>query len=523
MASQTRNLQPFVVALNRYVQVLVESFTLDRKGRGAHLDIKLHPENLMLWSSSGKTDLRHQLEELPDFQEKRKRYQSELDDFLLEGKDDSYRFSDPGYPFRYASGGTLPIVRVEGMGDYYCLIYREVPPIGWNIANGSCDTISELLNPLVAIERELREELIAFDMKRRYVYSNDEGKSVDHAEFAAARRAIQDHLKLGLEQLEETVIPLKWLEGPDSLTVEIVNYKGAVQRNEIDGCFLNINAEDWGIEVDRVAHIRFAGDVILFDGEIGDGYLVNSPVGLFSVERFESDFDNGSNEFCPDVFFFDACRYSPPAESHTRAATIRRVINENFLPGARKHFLADEETIYQKACDEGVDLDLCPVTRRIVHRYINNRPKAASIHPPAHESDSPLPEIFISYASEDSNLAARVAYYLRLHSKKDVFFADSPESLAVGTEWSSVIDAAISRTTTMVVVATKLEHVNKNHVQYEWRSFHDIRNVDKTRLIHFVNFDRKTLPLPLRRDQGIQIQRGNEEAALRQLAETILA
>jgi len=44
--------------------------------------------------------------------------------------------------------------------DYYCLFYREIAPVGWNIANGGAESVAELLDPLATIERELREELI---------------------------------------------------------------------------------------------------------------------------------------------------------------------------------------------------------------------------------------------------------------------------------------------------------------------------------------------------------------------------
>jgi len=37
--------------------------------------------------------------------------------------------------------------------EYYCLFYRDIFPVGWNIANGGSDNNEELLNPLLTIER----------------------------------------------------------------------------------------------------------------------------------------------------------------------------------------------------------------------------------------------------------------------------------------------------------------------------------------------------------------------------------
>jgi hypothetical protein len=44
-------------------------------------------------------------------------------------------FKDPLFPFRYASGGVLPILRI-GRKEFFCFFYRDIDPVGWNIANG---------------------------------------------------------------------------------------------------------------------------------------------------------------------------------------------------------------------------------------------------------------------------------------------------------------------------------------------------------------------------------------------------
>ena len=49
---------------------------------------------------------------------------------------------DPAFPFRFGNGGTLPVVRLADR-DYYSLFYREVAPIGWNIANGGAESAAE--------------------------------------------------------------------------------------------------------------------------------------------------------------------------------------------------------------------------------------------------------------------------------------------------------------------------------------------------------------------------------------------
>ncbi len=76
----------------------------------------------------------------------------------------SYHFEDKHFPFRYANGGVLPIIKIKKK-DYFCLFYRAVFPVGWNIANGAANTIDDIRNPVNIIHREFSEEFIIADHK----------------------------------------------------------------------------------------------------------------------------------------------------------------------------------------------------------------------------------------------------------------------------------------------------------------------------------------------------------------------
>ena len=98
--------------------------------------------------------------------------------------------------------------------DYYCLFYRGVKPVGWNIANGGAESVAELLDPLANIERELREELIVVDPAQgsRYVFDWTEGRRYDHPDFAAARTIWETLFRRAdFPDLQELPLPLKWL------------------------------------------------------------------------------------------------------------------------------------------------------------------------------------------------------------------------------------------------------------------------------------------------------------------------
>lgn len=374
------------IAEDRYLQLLLSQFTIVRHRestrRAFELFVSFDDETPAIWDQDGK---RHLLKMLSP--ELRQKYQRELNAFFFShpgvaSDKDAYEFNsvqsksdaDFSFVFRYASGGTLPIIRMEERGrmkEYYCLPYRDVHPIGWNIANGGSDTREELLNPQQIIERELREELIIADFANdiRYVFPADFGKPLEHPAHTVARRLWTRRFpQKNLTHLRETKIEIDWVPGPDSLCVRDGN--GTLIRQS--GFFLNINATDFGIEFDRVAKISLPNNVILFDGEIDAGYLVNSPVGLFEVQGFNSllraSIEKSENESCatqflPNFFFFDGTRYN--------SSDLDDVIRLSYLPTLHAFRNDEEIATFKASIDTRSHFGLCPVTRTIITRFLD--------------------------------------------------------------------------------------------------------------------------------------------------------
>ena len=111
------------------------------------------------------------------------------------------------------------------------------------------------------------------------------------------------------------------------------------------------------------ARIRLPGDVILFDGEIDGSNLVNAPVGLFDVKRFDRLLkkEGGQASFRPDHFFFSAALH--------RGAAIDRELETHFIPHARRFRDVEEIEYLQRCIAKERQFGLCPVTERIVRRY----------------------------------------------------------------------------------------------------------------------------------------------------------
>ncbi|MEJ2719617.1 MAG: hypothetical protein P8181_00570 [bacterium] len=166
-----------------FVEVLLNQFELRHDGNGATLVVEFDDDAPTLTARPG---ISHVRSNIPDFTAKAREYRNRLDAFFR-GESNEFVFSDPSFPFRYASGGVLPVVRI-GDTDYYVLIYRECFPIGWNLANGGTDGRHELLNPYITVERELREELLILDRreKQRYVLDIESDNPEDMPEYISA-------------------------------------------------------------------------------------------------------------------------------------------------------------------------------------------------------------------------------------------------------------------------------------------------------------------------------------------------
>jgi hypothetical protein len=503
-------IRPLKKAQNEFMQVLVTSFRISRGEVGLVLEVSFDEDTLAVWLREGKDHLRRQMDPaLAD------RYQKELDRFVHDPGEKELVFHDPRFPFRFGNGGTLPVLHY-GDKDYYCFFYRDIWPIGWNISNGGAESLSELLDPLAIIEREFREELIIVEPtdKCRYIFDWSEGKRPDHPDFSIARRVWDEIFdRHDFQKIEDRTLPLKWLSGHDTV---VIRYND-VDTVTITDCFVNINARDFGIEIDRVAKLSVNSNAILCDGELSKGKLVNQVVGLFEVGRFSKNLESGHTEFMPDLIFWNG--QSRPS------ADIKSVVGE-YLDYVVTQGIKNIETRREwEAYPE--KYDLCPASRNILDRYLHLEKEvvietAPVCRPPARKKSS-RPEVFLSFASEDLLLARKVFAYL-CNEGHNVFFSDETMHRAnFGTE----IDNALKNARSLVLVGSEPSHFYKPWVQYEWQSFHnDILSRRKPLKTPMVTFTQKprlnSLPRPLTYRHIIDYSRKPWEESLRELNNLLL-
>ncbi len=337
-----------------YLQVLLTDFTLVHTDGGTRMEVCIRHDSPVIRHGAAKATIKSMI---ADFATAAEAYQRQLEAFLIgRSAAPSLAFSDANFAWRYASGGVLPILEMDGEG-FYCLFYRDIDPVGWNIANGGTDTREELLNPEMTIEREFCEELLVIDERN----SNLLRFACDRVDSLSKSRAREYWKSTAEGRCESTLsnrqIPVEWINGPDSVSVTVEG-----EHNETSGYFLNINALDFGIEVDRVARISLHDKIIACDGELLGPRHLNRPIGLFSMRRLNERIVGNVRRFEPDIIFHDGVRMD--------GVDLDEVVYRRFLPKQVDVRTSREGEYHRVATKQGIQYDLCPVTRSIIRRFI---------------------------------------------------------------------------------------------------------------------------------------------------------
>lgn len=489
---------PLHLAESSFLEVLLSNFSLSRKAgdRGVELRVEFDKDTLATWNRKGRETVQ---KKTPNFQQKAARYKTELDRILLKEGVGTFHHDDPGFPFRWASAGALPVLNI-GKEEYYCLFYRDVFPIGWNIANGATDTSAELSNPLQTLERELGEELVIVDpiKKKRYVLRPDKDTLLDRPEFAVFREHWREQYPhLDISRFQSAQLPLTWEAGPDRVRLRMDE-----RRRELEGCFVNINAGDFGIELDKIARITVNKRLVLCDGEVTASRALNRPVGLFKVKRVQQEIQAGRTSFTPD-FFYRSGEKHPGAELEPFLSTLLDEISEwRSKPDADRF----------KNTNSADRLKLCPVTDSIIRRHMQRTRRIVSAH-----AAEPY-EVFVSYAAPDQHLARRVYNALRKRNSR-VFFA--PTNLQPGM-FNQPIYSALQSARVFVGIGTQVEHFERPWPKFEYSAFHmvHLEHLDKhdANIIPFVDrIEAESLPLPLRAFRAIDCGKLGFSRAVKQL------
>lgn len=114
-------------------------------------------------------------------------------------------------------------------------------------------------------------------------------------------------------------------------------------------------------------------------------------------------------------------------------------------------------------------------------------------------------DVFISYKSEDINVASELCSFLTQNGLS-VFFSQQSLNVRGDSDYSQIIDEALDKSSHMIVVASKVEYLSTGWVHYEWMTFaNELRAGHKSgNLITLLSSDisLSLLPIGLRHRQA---------------------
>ncbi len=230
-------------------------------------------------------------------------------------------------PFRWASGGVLPIVKYKGR-EYVLLVFRSIPPVGWNLFLGGSENKEEYKDLRRLILREFYEELLIVNKRQlegilRKGLSPYNTKTLYYKPFqvfgatdwspALANMHVEAHRNLrkreGIElQINSYPIKLEPIETPFNVKIRydiLDNGKYiTTEARPVSDVIFTINPFEQGIDVVGVYEFEMdEGDYPLY-GEIHEKnegeFLLHHPIVLISVDKlrdiFSTQEDSGVNK-----------------------------------------------------------------------------------------------------------------------------------------------------------------------------------------------------------------------------------
>ncbi|MGD8413690.1 MAG: hypothetical protein PVF33_05630, partial [Candidatus Latescibacterota bacterium] len=140
-------------------EILTRPVVLRRSGGDLEVHVDRRGVTDAVYTTAGKNRLCEEVLR-DDRLEMALRLDADLHAFMVEAGDGSWlEIPTQTIPLRWASAGVLPVVRWRG-GVWSPFFFRDIPPVGWNIAAGSSESEAELRRPVAFGLREFVEETI---------------------------------------------------------------------------------------------------------------------------------------------------------------------------------------------------------------------------------------------------------------------------------------------------------------------------------------------------------------------------
>lgn len=275
------------------------------------LKVDLRDQSYGIYNNAGKLFLKSVFLN-DEFKSRCLKKSKEVEDFLKSLKSATSQANEltidaEGMPFRWASGGVLSIALWKNK-YWYVLYFRDIEPVGWNIANGASETKEEYKDLYNLIYREFSEELVLLSREPclsdklpitqkifRFPFPLPEkiSRRIENKEFFERHRRLrQEHDGLVIQYKDGPEVNLVNTPFEVEITYHGANYDTLSSR--VSNIIFNVNPTEFGIEVLLISYFKMEEEDYLMDGEIWEGdepALVRQPIMLLSCDYVQKIFN----------------------------------------------------------------------------------------------------------------------------------------------------------------------------------------------------------------------------------------
>lgn len=215
-------------------------------------------------------------------------------------------------PLRWSSAGALPLVHWRKPGqasadDWFVLFFRGINPVGWNLANGSSESVREWRNLFEVGVRELCEELVVLEgpplrqgkpvsevYRRRFRPGQAANAYPDLVRRLTGHDFVREHDRLRAVQDQITISDdssRRSLRLDEIETNSTVKFTDGGQSYTTENVIFTVNPLEAGVESIFLFRFDLADNDYLLFGEVLEdlGALAREPVMLLRRSFVESE------------------------------------------------------------------------------------------------------------------------------------------------------------------------------------------------------------------------------------------
>lgn len=162
------------------IRILRNGVEVSAEATGPVVTIRLSPDDFAVYNNDGKRWLRAHHREGENY-DRRMSLEHEFAEALREAEGRRDQWSTvvaKDFPLRWASGGCLAIVEIEG-DEWVALFFRDILPIGWNVGNGGSESLDEHSDVTSLLRRELGGAHRSRERPGRSLWSSASGRACE--------------------------------------------------------------------------------------------------------------------------------------------------------------------------------------------------------------------------------------------------------------------------------------------------------------------------------------------------------